>query len=150
MVKKINIILAVLLLSLISCGNKKEVKTNPVPVLKETAKNEVLEVKTDQKENDGASPEQLAEAKKIIAAATTEKMAKFDAKKSFKNYCAICHGFKGNMMVNGAKDLTKSQISLEESVAQVYFGKGLMTPFKGVMKDEEIVGVAKYIETLRR
>ena len=34
----------------------------------------------------------------------------------------------------------------EEEVAQVYFGKGLMTPFKGIMTDAEIVAVAKYIE----
>ena len=48
------------------------------------------------------------------------------------------------------KDLTKSKLPLVESVAQVYHGKGLMTPYKGILKDPEIVAVAKYIETLRK
>ena len=60
-------------------------------------------------------------------------------------FCAVCHGKTGDLNVNGAKDLTASKISLEESVAQVYHGRGLMTPFKGVLKDHEIVAVSKYI-----
>ena len=50
---------------------------------------------------------------------------------------------------NGAKDLTISEADLTERVAQVYFGKGLMTPFKGVLSDAEIVAVSQYLETLR-
>ena len=65
-------------------------------------------------------------------------------------YCAACHGFTGDLNVNGAKDLTTSKTTLVESVAQVYHGKGLMTPFKGLLKDEQIVSVSKYIETLRK
>ena len=52
-------------------------------------------------------------------------------------------------LINGAKDLTKSTIDLKDAVAQVYFGKGLMTPYKDVLKEEEIVALAKYTETLR-
>jgi len=70
-----------------------------------------------------------------------------NAVKIFKMHCALCHGFKGNMMINGAKDLTKSTIPLEESVAQVYHGKGLMTPYKGVLTDAEIIAVCQYIES---
>ncbi len=91
-------------------------------------------------------PEQLAKAKEMIASASDEDIARINAKATFKKLCSICHGMNGALGVNGAKDLTKSTISLEESVAQVYHGKGLMTPFKGMMKDAEIVAVAKYIE----
>ena len=68
----------------------------------------------------------------------------------FKNYCALCHGRKGNMTINGAKDLSKSKTSIDERVAQIYFGKGTMTPFKGIIKDEEIVAVAMYIDELKK
>jgi len=91
-------------------------------------------------------PEQLAKAKAILAAATKDQVAQVDAKGKYKMFCAACHGFDGALGVNGAKDLSASKLSLEESVAQVYFGKGLMTPFKGLLKDQEIVAVSIYIE----
>ena len=56
----------------------------------------------------------------------------------------------GKMAINGAKDLTKVKTSLEENVAQIYYGKGLMTPFKGVLKDGEIVAVANYVRNVLR
>ena len=91
-------------------------------------------------------PEQLKKAKEILAAATADQIAEVDAKGKYKMFCAACHGFDGALGVNGAKDLSVSKLSIEESVAQVYFGKGLMTPFKGLLKDHEIVAVSKYIE----
>lgn len=91
-------------------------------------------------------PEQLKKAKEILAAATEDQIAAVDAKGKYKMFCAACHGFDGALGVNGAKDLSASKLGIEESVAQVYFGKGLMTPFKGLLKDHEIVAVSKYIE----
>lgn len=96
-----------------------------------------------------SSPEELKKAKAIIASATDEQIAGVNGKKVFKNYCAICHGTTGDLNVNGATDLTASTLPLEERVAQVYHGRGLMTPFKGLLKDHEIVAVTKYIEELR-
>lgn len=100
-------------------------------------------------EQNSVPAEQMQKAKELIDAAASD-LSSIDAKGLFKKQCAICHGFKGNLMINGAKDLTKSNISLAESVAQVYFGKGTMTPFKGILSDEEIVAVAQYTETLRK
>ena len=91
-------------------------------------------------------PEQLKKAKEILAAATADQIAEVDAKGKYKMFCAACHGFDGALGVNGAKDLSASSLSIEESIAQVYFGKGLMTPFKGLLKDHEIVAVSKYLE----
>lgn len=135
-----------------SCGNEK-----PQPKQKKVVK--VERKKTPQKEETASTeeetpseptpPEHIEKAKEIIASVDADLVAAVNAKTKFKTFCAICHGFKGDLKVNGAKNLRKSKISLEESVAQIYFGKGLMTPFKGILKDKEIVAVAKYVETLR-
>lgn len=115
----------------------------------ETKKKEVEEPKEEKKDEKKViptPPEHIEKAKEIIAAVASKDVEAVDAKKKFKMLCATCHGFNGKMMVNGATDLTKSKISLEESVAQVYHGKGLMTPFKGLLTDAEIVAVCQYIE----
>jgi len=154
-------LILVSIMVLMSCGGDKKNDAKSSNANKPSAKNIELssdgedENALDSKESSEetvaeTSPpmtkKQLAQAKDIIKKTSNDKVKAVNASKVFKMRCASCHGFTGNMMVNGAKDLTKSKISLAESVAQVYFGKGLMTPFKGVMKDEEIVAVAKYIE----
>ncbi len=147
---------------LVACGGDKTTKSTTSA--KKPAKKE-MKAKTPKKETKKAAkkkevkedpnaiptpPEHLAKADEIIAAVSDSDVEAVDAKKKFKNLCAICHGTKGNMKINGAKDLTKSNISLTESVAQVYHGKGLMTPYKGILTDAEIVAVAKYTESLRK
>lgn len=91
-------------------------------------------------------PEQLAKAKELLAA----KHEDLDGKAIFKRNCASCHGFKGNLKASGSKDLTISKISMEESVAQIYFGKGLMLPYSKLLSEAEIIAVAKYSESLRK
>lgn len=111
---------------------------------------------TDSKETkvavgtSGANAEQIDKAKSLISSASNTALEGIKAKKVFKTNCAYCHGFTGNLGINGSKDLTASVVSLEEAVAQIYFGKGLMTPYKGILSDIEIVAVAKYAETLRK
>lgn len=114
---------------------------------KETVEEPEEEVAED--ESEPTPPEHLEKAREIIASVDKKEVKAVDARKKFKNACAICHGTKGNMEINGAKNLTKSKISLEEAVAQVYHGKGLMTPFKGILTDVEIVAVSRYVETFR-
>jgi len=143
---------------LVACGGDKTSGKSSSP--KKPAKKEVkaktpkkTAKKKDKKEDENAiptPPEHLEKADEIIAAVSDDDIAAVDAKKKFKNICAICHGTKGNMKINGAKDLTKSDISLTESVAQVYHGKGIMQAYKGILTDAEIVAVAKYSETLRK
>jgi len=110
---------------------------------------EAEDVEESPDEDAGIPAEQIKKADDIIASVSEGDVFAVDTKKLFRMHCAICHGFKGNMMVNGAKDLTKSKIPLNQSVAQIYHGKGLMTPYKGVLRDEEIVALAKYVETFR-
>jgi mono/diheme cytochrome c family protein len=93
--------------------------------------------------------QRLERAEQIFANIDPSMYADVDAKKVYKMYCSNCHGIKGDMEVNGAKDLRKSKLSAGAIAAQVYFGKGLMTPFRGVLKDEEVMAVSKYVESLR-
>ncbi len=134
-----------------ACSDKPEKKQaksttakSEMPAKKSTATEEETPAE-EEPTSPPMTPEQLQKAKDIIASVSADDVAAVGAKKKFKMLCAACHGFTGDLKVNGAKDLTKSKISLEESVAQVYFGKGLMTPFKGIMSDVEIVAVAQYI-----
>ena len=71
-------------------------------------------------------------------------------KKLFKKWCIACHGITGDMEVNGAKDLGKSVFSLEERVEIISNGKGLMTPFSSLLVEDEILQLAKYVETFKK
>ncbi len=146
--KSIHNIIAILFVGIIfiGCGDQSVKKNGQTPERKATrvASSEV------ESQEEGHDKEQIAVAKKLIASTDTDAVKAVDAKKMFKNYCAICHGRKGNMKINGSKDLSKSKTSLEQRVAQIYFGKGTMTPFKGTIKNEEIIAVAKYIDELKK
>ena len=69
--------------------------------------------------------------------------------KIFRTYCITCHGIDGKLGLNGAKDLSISQLTTEERVVQVTKGKGLMTPFEGILNAEQIQQVVAYAETLK-
>ena len=86
----------------------------------------------------------------MIASVSEKDLEGVDTEGRYKLFCSICHGRKGDMSMNGSKKLSKSKTTLEESVAQIYFGKGTMTPHKGLLKDVEIVAIAKYIEGFRK
>ena len=151
----IKVFIVFLVLSTTSCDGERSRSSGKRITKKQTTskaskKRTSEEEESKEIEKSKITPEQLAKAKEIIAATDQEVIDAINAKKKFKLYCTICHGIKGDMQINGAKDLSKSKISLEESVAQVYYGQGLMTPFKGILKDDEIVAVAKYVELLRR
>ena len=67
----------------------------------------------------------------------------------FRQYCILCHGADGKLGLNGAKDLSKSALTLEERIAMVEKGKGLMTPFGEMLSPEEIKAVAEYTLALK-
>lgn len=68
----------------------------------------------------------------------------------YKKYCVLCHGLDGKLGLNGSKDLTISKLTLEERVVQVTKGKNTMTPFEGILSQEEIKAVAEYTMTLTK
>jgi cytochrome c6 len=67
-----------------------------------------------------------------------------DGEVLYKKYCVLCHGTDGKKGFNGAGDLTKSVLSLDERVVLVREGKGMMTPYKEMLSEEEIRAVAAY------
>jgi len=69
-------------------------------------------------------------------------------KRVYNTYCLTCHGQKGDMGASGAHDLTKTELSLAESIKVITEGRGLMTPHK-FLGDDKIKAVAKYIETFK-
>jgi len=68
----------------------------------------------------------------------------------YKQYCVICHGADGTLAVSGATDLSTSTVTLEERIDQITNGKGLMTPYKDILSQEQIKAVAEFIEELRK
>ncbi len=160
--KIIHSIITLLFFGLIiqSCGDQPEKKKSAfgdVNYKKETksesTSTKVASAEVESEESEGAAgqpDEQIAVAKKLISSTDNDLVKSVDAKKIFKNYCAICHGRKGNMQINGSKDLSKTNTSLAQRVAQIYFGRGTMTPFKGIIKDEEVIAVAQYIDELKK
>ncbi len=66
----------------------------------------------------------------------------------YKQYCVICHGADGKLGVSDAKDLSVSTIDMEERINQITNGKGLMTPYKDILSEEQIQSVAEYLDEL--
>ena len=66
----------------------------------------------------------------------------------YTQYCQVCHGPDGKLALNGAKDITQSALSLVERTELVRNGRNLMTPFNGILTEEEIQAVAVYSMTL--
>lgn len=67
----------------------------------------------------------------------------------FKQYCVACHGADGKLGISGAKDLSISTLDLAERINQVTNGKGLMTPYKDILSEDQIKAVCEYVEELR-
>jgi len=72
-----------------------------------------------------------------------------DGEKIYKKNCIICHGADGKLGVNGAKDITVSKLTFEERVAQIKAGKNTMTPFEGILTEEQMKAAATYSMTLK-
>lgn len=70
-----------------------------------------------------------------------------EAKRLYTKKCALCHGTDGKMMIGGAPDLSVSEMTLEERVAIITYGKGQMPPHNEVLSAAEIRGIATYIES---
>jgi mono/diheme cytochrome c family protein len=67
-----------------------------------------------------------------------------DGKKIFKTYCVTCHGQDGKMQMNGAKDLTLSELSLEDRIQLITNGRNTMLSFKSTLSPRQIEAVAAY------
>jgi len=116
----------------------------------EESKNKTKRNNGDAVKENSMSQDQLKAASLLIETTSEKDIASVNAQKLFVSYCGICHGKKGDMSLNGSKLLTETNTSLKERVAQIYFGKGTMTPFKNTLKENEIIALAKYIDVLKK
>ncbi len=62
----------------------------------------------------------------------------------YKKNCVLCHGMDGKLGVSGSKDITASVLSQAEREILIKNGKGMMTPFEGILSEDEIKAVAEY------
>lgn len=65
-------------------------------------------------------------------------------KRLYKNHCVACHGMDGKMGFNGAKDLTETELTLEERKILIAYGRGSMMAFKSILSADEIEAAARY------
>ena len=89
----------------------------------------------------------LACAEKKKSTSGTEGVV--DGQQVYKKYCILCHGADGKLGVNGAKDITVSKLTLAERIDQIKKGKNTMTPFEGILSEEQMKAVATYSMTLK-
>lgn len=68
----------------------------------------------------------------------------------FNTNCALCHGRKGDLGMNGAKDLGLSTLTRAEMITLVTNGKGAMMPYKNVLTSKQIEAVVDHVRTLRK
>lgn len=73
-----------------------------------------------------------------------------DAEKIYKSNCRICHGAKGGLGINGATDLRKSTLKKSEIADVITNGRGVMTPFKDILDEEEIKALSKFVLKLQK
>ena len=81
---------------------------------------------------------------------TLENDALATGKALFQQNCAVCHGKNGKLGLNGARDLTKSNLTALGRVYIVTNGLGKMPTFKGRLTEQEIEQVVAYSLTLRQ
>lgn len=67
----------------------------------------------------------------------------------YEQNCALCHGSDGKRGLNGAHDLTKSNLNQAGRVYMVTNGLGNMPAFKNQLSPEQIEQVAAYSLTLQ-
>ncbi len=67
----------------------------------------------------------------------------------FRKNCVLCHGIKGDLMTNGAKDLRLSEMSLDERIQVITYGRNVMTGFEQQLSPEEIKLVAEFTLSLK-
>jgi cytochrome c5 len=63
--------------------------------------------------------------------------------------CVNCHGADGKLGLSGAKDLSVTQLTMDEQKAAIRNGKNAMPGYKD-LTDEQLEGLVAYIGTLRK
>jgi mono/diheme cytochrome c family protein len=67
----------------------------------------------------------------------------------YKSMCGICHGVDGKLGAGGSKDLTLSEMTVDERAAIIKYGKATMLPFESRLSDQEIRALANYLDKFK-
>jgi mono/diheme cytochrome c family protein len=89
-------------------------------------------------------------ARNAKAASNSATTTAPDGMAVFRKNCVTCHGTDGTLGLNGAKDLTQSEMVKEDRIHIITNGKKLMTPFGSILSADEIKAVAEYTLTLKK
>lgn len=76
-------------------------------------------------------------------------IASVNGKEIFETQCISCHGTDGKLKLSGAKDLSLSQITMDERIAIINSGIRTMPAYNSVLSADQIAAVATYTETLK-
>jgi cytochrome c553 len=73
--------------------------------------------------------------------------------KFYFEHCKVCHGTDGKRMLAGAADLSVSEISIDERIKIISFGKtsgkAAMPGFKNLLNQNQIAEIATYLDELK-
>lgn len=78
-----------------------------------------------------------------------QQVSEAQARALYIRKCSLCHGDDGKLMASKSPDLSLSDLTLEERMALITYGKGTMPGQKDVLNRAEIRAVAQYIERFR-
>lgn len=94
----------------------------------------------------------LAEMSKKQKSKSMEAISKsnVNGQELYSASCAKCHGEDGKLNLLGAKDLSVSTMDLNARIEIIKNGKNAMTPFSGMLNEEQIKAVAEYTEMLKK
>lgn len=94
----------------------------------------------------------LAEMSKKQKSKTMETISEstINGKEIYTLSCTPCHGEDGKLGLMDASDLSSSTTDIATRIELIKNGKGAMTPFAGILTDEQIKAVAEYSETLKK
>ena len=88
--------------------------------------------------------------KKDIPSGLTKGADSLSGKHIYNNYCASCHGDDGKKGLSGAKDLSLSELTKEDSYSIIYNGRNNMMAYKNQLSKENIDSVNNYIQILKQ
>ena len=72
-----------------------------------------------------------------------------EGKLLYEKNCVVCHGIDGSLCLNGAKNLKKSNLTLEKTIKKIAKGGLKMPAFQSLLTTEQIISLSKYTISLR-
>jgi len=91
---------------------------------------------------------EMSKKQKTKALAGISK-SNLNGKELYEAACISCHGADGKLGVLGAGNLSESTMDLTARIELIKKGKAAMTPFEGILTEEQISAVAEYSITLK-